>query len=102
VTLPNQRIIRLLVSHGADLYRTDYGAMTPFEWAIRFESFENAWLLWELSDRATYRTANALRLAYAGGHMQVFDRLIEEVATPETIGGLVDKRKRNCVFGNVR
>jgi ankyrin repeat protein len=88
VTQPDQRIIRLLVSHGADLYRTDYGEMTPFEWAIRFESFENAWLLWELSDRETYRTANVLAIAYRGGHMQVFDRLIEEVATPETIGGL--------------
>jgi ankyrin repeat protein len=88
VTQPNQRIIRLLVSHGADLYRTNYGKTTPFDWAIRFESFENAWLLWELSDRETYRTANPLVTAYSGGHMQVFDRLIEEVATPEAIGGL--------------
>ncbi len=88
VTQPNPRIIRLLVSHGADLYRTNYGETTPFDWAIRFESFENAWLLWELSDRETYRTANALVTAYNGGHTQVFDRLIEEVATPESIGGL--------------
>ena len=88
VTLPNQGIIRLLVSHGAGLYHTKYGEMTPFEWAIRFESFDNAWLLWELSDQQTYRTANVLRIAYDGGHIQVFSRLLEEVSTPESVGGL--------------
>ncbi len=90
VTLPSGEIIRLLVVHGADLYRTNYPGMTAFEWAIRFDHFDNAWLLWELSDRETYRgyAANALRLAFVDRHMDVFDRLLTEVATPESVGEL--------------
>lgn len=87
VVRDNQAIIRALACH-ADIYAQNANDMTPFEWAIRFGHPEHARLLWELSDRSTYRAhaANALRLAREDP--ETFQWLLEEVATDESVGEL--------------
>jgi ankyrin repeat protein len=90
VVRTDQDIIRALAQH-ADIYAENDNNMTAFEWAIRFDHPENAKLLWMLSDRETYRqhASNALRLASdKRKDPAVFQWLLDEVATNESIGEL--------------